>query len=511
MTRRLRFAGDSIVLVTIPLSALVLGAGADPARGQCTANQSAKLTASDAAASDEFGISVSISGDVAVIGAPFHLEGGAATGTAYVYRFDGSTWIEQAKLTAYDGAGGDRFGFSVSISGDVVVVGAYYEDYGGTSSGSAYLFEKPPGGWAPMAQTAKLTASDAAADDVFAWSVSVSGDVAVIGAPYDDDGGTSSGSVYLFEKPPGGWTTATEDAKLSASDTAVGDAFGVSVCISGEVAVIGAPNDNDGGTYSGSAYLFEKPPGGWVTATEDAKLTASDAAADDVFGSSVSVSGGLAVIGAHGDDDGGLSSGSAYLFQEPPGGWTTMTEDAKFTASDAAAGDSFGSSVSISGELAISGARYDGDAGVNSGSAYLYAGLGDCNTNGTLDLCDVAGGTSQDCDGNNVPDECQPDADGDNMPDSCDGCPNDSAKTAPGQCGCSNPDTDTDGDGVADCVDNAPTVFNPDQTLPAGQGPPADEEDAAAGACGCGATSAVLMGFWVLCAVKLARRRRVRR
>ena len=268
-------------------------------------------------------------------------------------------------------------------------------------------------------ELAKLTACDAAAGDEFGISVSISGDVAVIGARWDDDGGPVSGSAYVYRlnRATGDWE---EEAKLTASDAAPSDEFGRSVSICNEVVVIGALFNDDGGSHSGSAYVFRFNGSGWV---EEAKLTASDAAAFDWFGWSVSIRGDIAVIGARFDVDSDprFDSGSVYVFKEPPGGWVDMTETAKLTASDAGSFDNFGFSVSISGDMAVMGAWHDDDVcpgdppNCNSGSAYVFRGFSDCNDNGTLDLCDIADGTSTDANGNGVPDDCEclADLDGD--------------------------------------------------------------------------------------------------
>ncbi|MDM8539804.1 FG-GAP repeat protein [Desulfococcaceae bacterium HSG9] len=138
-------------------------------------------------------------------------------------------WIQTVKLTAGDAAAGDRFGWSVAVSGDTAVVGAHLNDGGGSDSGSAYVFVKLVGGWSDMTQTAKLTAGDAAASDEFGFSVAVSGDTAVVGAFWDDnDGGNNSGSAYVFEKGAG-WTdgNGNQTAKLTAGDdAAASDEFG---------------------------------------------------------------------------------------------------------------------------------------------------------------------------------------------------------------------------------------------------------------------------------------------
>ncbi len=158
-----------------------------------------------------------------------------------------------------------------------------------------------------LVEIIKLVASDAAAIDQFGLSVSISGDTAIVGARLNDDVPNDSGSAYVFEKVAGTWTQV---AKLTASDAAAGDGFGTSVSISGDTAIVGAVGDGPGG----SAYVFVKPGGGWADANEDAKLTASDAAAGDSFGGSVSISGDTVIVGAPLDDDVPNDSGSAYVF-----------------------------------------------------------------------------------------------------------------------------------------------------------------------------------------------------
>ena len=163
-----------------------------------------------------------------------------------------SDWNEIEKILASDGDGGDRFGYSVSISGDYAVIGAYQDDDNGSDSGSTYIFQRNGSNWT---EQAKLTASDGADGDYFGWSVSISGDYAVIGAYQDDDNGSDSGSTYIFQRNGSNWI---EQALLTASDGAGNDRFGYSVSISGDYAVCGAYQDDDNGTCSGSAYIFHK-------------------------------------------------------------------------------------------------------------------------------------------------------------------------------------------------------------------------------------------------------------
>lgn len=325
-----------------------------------TWTQRAKVTASDGAAGDHFGWAVAISGDTAVVGAIDDADRGMSTGAAYVFTGSGGTWTQQAKLTADDGASGDIFGFSVAISGDTAVVGARNADRAGYWSGSAWVFTRTGTSWT---QQAELASANQAANDWFGFSVAVEGDTALIGACTDGDNGAYSGSAFVFTRSG---TTWTQEATLTASDGASGDYFGSSVAISGDTAIIGATNDDDSGSNSGSAFVFTRSGATW---TQQAKLLASDGASNDGLGDSVALSGDTAVIGARGDADNGLNSGSAFVFNRSG---TTWTQNAKLLASDGAASDSFGTSVAISGDTAMVGAYYAANNGIRSGAVYFF-------------------------------------------------------------------------------------------------------------------------------------------
>ncbi len=336
--------------------------------------EEAKLLASDVVVADRFGYSVGVSGDTAVIGAEWDDDNGENSGSAYIFRFSGSNWVEEAKLVASDGAAYDWFGYSVSISGDVAVIGTGGDDDNGNFSGSAYIFRFNGSSWG---EEAKLVASDGAADDWFGCSAGIFGDTAVIGAYGDNN---EIGSAYIFRFNGSIWV---QEAKLLASDGAVADRFGWSVSISGDTAVIGAYADD----ANGSTYIFRFNGSGWV---EEAKLLASDGNVGDLFGWSVSISGDTAVIGAYGDNDNGNYSGSAYIFRFDGSNWV---EERKLLASDGAADDRFGRSVGISGDTAVVGARQDDDNGDASGSAYIF-GLslnpGDLDFDNDVDFVDYS-------------------------------------------------------------------------------------------------------------------------
>ncbi|MDX2361074.1 MAG: T9SS type A sorting domain-containing protein [Crocinitomicaceae bacterium] len=316
-----------------------------------------------------FGSSVGIDGNFAVAGA-YGVED--AIGTAYVYYYDGLTWVKVARLSPSDGVATDQFGFSVAISGDYVVVGSRNDDDLGSSSGSAYIFQKPVAGWEDMLETAKLNASDGTNSDFFGYSVSISGDNVVVGAIGDDDSGSYSGSAYVFTKPISGWVDGTETAKLTASNGYNDERFGTSVSISGNNIVVGATLSDNGVLDAGGAYVFEMPVTGWVNMTETAQLSASDALLNDNFGYSVSISGDRIVVGAPLDDDNGANSGAAYVFDKVTPNWISATETNKLLAFDGAVNDYMGRSVSVSGDHIIASADMDDDNGPSSGSAYVY-------------------------------------------------------------------------------------------------------------------------------------------
>ena len=336
----------------------------DSATGVWTEQQ--KLIASDGATSDSFGISVSVSGDTAIVGASSDDDNGSASGSAYVFVRDSATgaWTEQQKLIAFDGAISDAFGHSVSISGDTVIVGAYGNNDNGSFSGSAYVFVRNSGVWTLQQ---KLLPSDNAANDYFGFSVSIDGETAIAGIFGDDDKGSYSGSAYVFVRSGITWT---EQQKLTASDGTSGDYLGYAVSINGDTAIAGAYGDNDNGSYSGSAYIFVRSGTTW---TEQQKLTASDGVTNDYFGFSVSNNGDTAIAGAYGDDDNGSYSGSAFIFVRDPG--TGVWTEQKLLPSDGVGGDDFGWSVSVSGDTVMAGAYIDDDNGLSSGSAYLYERL----------------------------------------------------------------------------------------------------------------------------------------
>ena len=341
-----------------------------------------KLVAADLAAENWFGFSVSISEGTAIIGAPLQsVDDVKWTGAAYIFgRRDQSKkeWEEKAKLVADDAVEKAEFGHSVGISGDTAIVGAYFDTHaGGEKAGSAYIFVRDGNTWT---QQAKLTADDAEADDNFGKSVAIHRNTVIVGAHLDDDGGSKSGSAYVFVRDGDNWT---QQAKLTASDAAARDEFGTSVSISGATAIVGSPFDDDAGSKSGSAYIFGNNGGVW---TERAKLTGGDAAAGDEFGKAVAIEANRVIIGARLHDGRKPDSGAVYAFSRVAGAWI---EQSKTIHKRDAEADEFGNAVAISEDFAIIGAYRRNlpdkggmccDLGVDGGSAYIFHTEEDLNT-----------------------------------------------------------------------------------------------------------------------------------
>ena len=281
-----------------------------------------KLVASDGAASDCFGCSVSVSGDTAVVGADADdTAGGADAGSAYVFVRSGTVWSEQQKLLASDGAADDCFGQSVSVSGDTVVVGASGDDTaGGVDAGSAYVFVRSGTVWS---EQQKLLASDGAAGDGFGYSVSVSGDTVVVGALWDDTaGGGGRGLGVRVREVGDGVERSSRSSWPRTERRATPSAYSVSV--SGDTVVVGAYWRRHGGRGGcGLGVRVREVGDGVERAAEAPGLGRSG---ERLFGSSVSVSGDTVVVGASDDTAGGADAGSAYVFVRSGTVWSRAAE-----------------------------------------------------------------------------------------------------------------------------------------------------------------------------------------
>jgi uncharacterized repeat protein (TIGR01451 family) len=341
-----------------------------------------KLVAADTAAFDRFGFAVSISGETVAVGAQFSDTPNTADGgSAYIFVRSGTSWIQEQKLLAGEPPGADAFGSAVTVSGDTAVIGSPHDDTVlGIDTGSAYVFERSGTTW--VAQQ-KFLPFNAAPADNFGASVAVSGDTLIVGAPgRDTTAGADAGAAYVFIRAGSFWLL---QQTLLASDGFSLDRLGSSVSISGETAVVGAPSHANG---SGAAYVFVRNGTSW---TQQQQLLSPDAAVDDAFGDAVSIDADTVVVAEVGDDATALDAGAAFVFVRTGTAWSLQQ---KLIAPDAAQNDRFGHSVSVSGETALVGAIWEdiGPAGDN-GAAYVFVRSGTAWTaQQKLLASDAAGG-----------------------------------------------------------------------------------------------------------------------
>jgi uncharacterized repeat protein (TIGR01451 family) len=373
--------GDDFDSVSILGDTLVVGAGQDDNTGTNSGSayvyarengvwiERQKLLASDASGGDEFGESVAMGDGYIVIGAwGDDPAAGANAGSAYVFVRSGTIWSQQQKLVASNGDPDAFFGDSVSIAGDTIVVGAPQEDHSAlVHAGAAYAFVRSGSAWI---QQQRLVAPDAARENHYGTSVAVWGDTAVVGAPWaNTNAGTEAGKAYAFPRADGSWGAPQTFRSTSPPDF---EHFGRSVAISGDTAVVGVEADWAGGVDAGAAYVFVRTADGWI---EQQKLTPSDPTPFDFFGESVAVSGDTLVVGApNANTPIGSDTGAVYVFVRSGSVWT---EQQKLTAPEASPYDLFGGAVSVSGDTMVVGARgADTPAGISAGAAWVFVRSG---------------------------------------------------------------------------------------------------------------------------------------
>ena len=358
------------------------------ARSGSTWTQQAILVSPDPYTGDNFGQDVALNSDgtYAIIGAVGDDQATTYIGATYIFTRSGSTWTQQAKITPSDGQTNDSFGYSVSISSDgTYAIASSRNEAGGSgdplsNAGAAYIFSRSGSTWT---QQAKITASDAQATDYFGQSVSINSDgTYVIVGSYTEDGGSgdplsNAGAAYIYTRSGSTWT---QQQKLTASDAAANSNFGINVILNSDAtyAVVGSSGFDSPSTNSGQVYIFTRSGSTW---TEQQKIQSSDIGQYDYFGWSVSINsdGTYVIVGAErergGDGSPTINAGAAYIFERSGSTWTEVK---KLTASDAQANDYFGSSVSISSDAsyAIVGANEEaggaGDPLAAAGAAYIY-------------------------------------------------------------------------------------------------------------------------------------------
>lgn len=336
--------------------------------------QQAKLVGDNTEPRDNFGFSVAVSGNVVVVGSPNN----TSTGSAYIFEREGADWIQRRnrvrlRMFPYDPRGkgliqssASGFGHSVAITGKRIIIGSKSTKIGTAAVGSAYIFVPDEGTF--WKQSEQLVASNGKRDDKFGAAVDIGEDFLIVGAPSHSAGGPDSGVSYVFAHDEDGWT---QRGILVDDDTAIDDRFGGAVSISGNTAIVGAQENDDAGSNAGAAYVFVRQGTNWAL---QAKLFSNAATSGELFGCAVSMSGDIALIGARGNDDNGPSAGAAYIFMRQGANWI---QSAKLIADDTSMFDHFGAAVAIDGTTAVIGAFGDDSAGEDSGAAYIFT------TNGT--------------------------------------------------------------------------------------------------------------------------------
>lgn len=313
-----------------------------------------------------FGTSVALEGEIAVIGATGGIVGEEPVGAAYIFtRSEPPFWGQHTKLAASDRQAGDQVGFSVAISSGEVITGAPKHSAGGLASGAAYIFQQRED--ATWVETVKLSDGETASEDQFGIAVAISGNLAISGAQQDDDIAPNAGAAYVFERSSSLWL---QRAKITADDAQPGDLFGSAIALDSETTVIGAVGVDDAGPDAGAAYVFVREGDEWL---QQAKLIGADIGIFDRFGSSVAVHENTAVIGAHGKDEAGPDTGAIYIFVRNGTNWT---QQAKLTHRNALQGDRFGFSVAVRGDTVLAGVPLSDATGPDSGVTYLFTRSG---------------------------------------------------------------------------------------------------------------------------------------
>ena len=334
-----------------------------------------RITSSDAlSTNDYFGRSVSMSSDGTKVIVGANGKGGNNTGAVYIFTYSGGSWDAGTKIQAASPSAADNFGSKVSMSSDgtKVAVAAHYQDSGGNGAGAVYIYTYSGGSWG---SEVRLLAPDAAAGDQFGHGLAISGDgtKVIVGAHAETTGGSWSGAAYIFTYSGSSWDAGT---KIVASDAQVEDNFGYDVSINsdGTKVIVGALYEDTGGSNAGAAYIFVYNGSSWDTGT---KIMAPDPEVDDVFGNGVYMSsdGTKVIVGADAEDGGSGSplnaAGTAYIFTYSGSSWDTGT---KIMAPDAEAGDRFGRFVAMNsdGTKVIVGATEEGTGGSSAGAVYVF-------------------------------------------------------------------------------------------------------------------------------------------
>ena len=308
----------------------------------------------DPESNDEFAWSLGLGGDLLISGAPLADDNGGSSGVAYLFRWDGGTWGQIAKLVAEDGAEGDWFGKSAAVSGNTAVVGANLDDgplrgeFFDDDTGSVYVFDRRIIGDGEIwRQTAKLRAPEQLEWAEFGFAVEIDGDTLAVAAYHDPTRHVDGGAVYVFARSDEEWLL---EARLFPADGAAADEFGTAIALQGDTLIVGSPGDDGRGTNAGAAIVYRRVAGTWE---RESVLRAPDGVEFDAFGFSVGLAGDSAIVGAPFHDGGNLEGGGAYLFQRDGAVWSAGT---RLLPAGLPQGAWFGRAVALTPNFAVIGA-----------------------------------------------------------------------------------------------------------------------------------------------------------
>jgi hypothetical protein len=402
------------ILMIVPMPSI--------AAGQSVTGESAKILAGDGVNGARLGSAIAVSGQQALIGAPHDIVNGVRSGSAYIYQLDAGVWRAHAKLTVADAGADADFGVSVAMHSDLAVVGAPGDDRAVTDAGSVFVYRDVDGAWN---EHAKLSAVDAHSNQGFGMCLALDLDTIIVAAPGDTEFGAAAGAVYVFRMDGGEWapkqklvgsgvnansqfgrSLSLHENTLAVGSAAAGgsvhvfefdgglwietdviprpgtstDLFATSVVCNGASIMVGAPQDSSAEFFGGAVYSYSFDGVDWVL---DQQLLAFDPGRFDRFGTTLAVESNVMLVGAPFDAEGGSNSGSAYVYMHDGQIWTLQS---KLLPSDIAPTDGFGSAMALGETLALVGSPADDDMGSASGSAYAFHGLRDCDDSGMLDL-----------------------------------------------------------------------------------------------------------------------------
>jgi len=328
-----------------------------------TVTQASSIQIPGDGTADKFGYALSLSGDLLAVGEHLSDCCGTNGGGVWVYIKTGNSWVLEDLVNAVNKGSNDWFGYAVSIEGETLLVGSPNEDSSASNAGSAYVFNRSGGTWTQQKQ---LLASDGNQYDNLGRAVSLSGETAALGAPMADPLGADSGAVYVYHRAGSDWVAGSKIVPLDGGSE---EYFGGAVSLSGDTLAIGAMGDGDNGMESGSVYIYTRSGQSWSL---EQKIIAFDGVLQDSFGTSVSVDGDTLAVGATGDDETSQDTGSVYIYNRENGVWSFVQK-----LNDATdVGDAFGTSLSVSGNQLVVGAPKDEVSVATSGAAYVYVYTG---------------------------------------------------------------------------------------------------------------------------------------